>query len=227
MKKSHIIIIISTLLIGALLFAITLPNNNSKIYLKSSREMNYSSFSNLGSSSNNDKIYENNTKSNVRRNHHLLCRSSSLDTKAYPEELTGKIKTGRIIGSRWNHSETTTTTCSLHSKKKKNELYENFSYNLATVPYFRTINSSDKTDAAIGLSNSLAYNQTMSRPQLALGGGTEGDEDPLNPGGGTDNEEAYNDVPIGDALMITSLFIVLYFLFVFSKTKTLKKTFIS
>lgn len=60
------------------------------------------------------------------------------------------------------------------------------------------------------LSNELAYNN-ISKPLFAFGNGSEGDEDPFDGGGGVDNGDYYNDVPVGDGipfmLFLSAIFI--------------------
>ncbi|MGC3979517.1 MAG: hypothetical protein QM751_15625 [Paludibacteraceae bacterium] len=224
MKKSYLVIIINTLLISALLFAVKISVDDSKMGLKGYTKQNHSFFSTyLFPDANINTIVEKNNRKTIRNRHHFNENQSNrlnyISTAPYPYgELTEKNNNGRRHYSIWTDAQvlTTTNTNRLISKVKSNKQFEYSSNNSAVVTYFGRQNRLEKSDVSIS-ANNLAYNQTISQPQLTIGGGGSDDEDSPESGGGNDNENGYNDVPVGNGVITMGLLAVLYSLILFAK----------
>jgi len=131
---------------------------------------------------------------------HAISGSSVTGLVGKAQQTISQNSTGLIAGNTYRYSGDNSST--------QNKVSNN---NLKAASSTLSGTSFSTTSGGSGTQNRL------------LAPGATNEEDPLEPGGGDDNTGGYNDVPVGDGLILLALLAGLYFLFIFSKTKTIKQ----
>ena len=131
-----------------------------------------------------------------------------------------------IIGASLNSNSSNTSIPEY--KRMGNELLQSGGVFLDNSSYLlknKNVNANIPTNDINFASNNLREitMNHVSAPFKTLGTGTQNDEDPFNPGGGTDNPGTYNDCPVGDGtwfLLFVSLIFITYKTIKFKKLKS-------